>query len=343
MGQDLPLLPTSVVGSYSPPSWLVSASEAIARDEFGERDIEETLRDAVRIAVLDQVEAGVDIITDGEMRRQDFNLGFYDHMRGLRQLPLQRKKGPEGHDQRGRWDVLEPVSAPHGLGIVHEFTYLKSISSAALKATCPGPFTLAGRLTTGAVYADRLAATEALVPIVNAECKALVAAGAEFIQLDEPSYAVYPDRPRLFIDFFNRTVDGVNAKIGIHMCFGNYRGRPVGRRGYRPLFPHIFDVHAHQFVLEFANRELAELELWQTFPNDRELGAGLIDVKNYYIETADDVAERVRATLRHVKPEKLTVLPDCGFSQTARWAAVRKLQSMVAGTKIVRAELAGRT
>lgn len=341
MPAPLPLIPTSVVGSSSPTAWLAAASEAIARGEFGPSDVEETLTDAVRLAVLDQVEAGVDVITDGEMRRQDFNLGFYDRLRGLRPQPPRRKQGPEGHDQRGRWDVLEPVTAPEGLGIVEEFRYLKSLGDYHLKATCPGPFTLAGRLATGTVYADRIAATEALVPIVNAELQGLVAAGATFIQLDEPSYAVYPDRPRLFVDVFNRTVEGVQAKIGIHMCFGNFRGRPVGKRSYRPLFPHIFDLNAHQFVLEFANREMAEIELWREFPSDRELGAGLVDVKSYYVETPEDVAGRIRLTLRHGSPERLTVLPDCGFSQTARWAELRKLRSMVIGTQIVRRELGG--
>ena len=337
----LPLLPTSTVGSYSPPGWLVAASAAIARGEFGTQDIEETVHDAVRIAVLDQVEAGIDVITDGEMHRQDFNLGFYDRLQGLRSTPLLRRLGPEGHDQRGKWEVLAPVAAPGGLGIVEEFRYLRSICTRPLKATCPGPFTLSGRLATGGVYADRRAASEALVPIVNAECKALVAAGADFIQLDEPSYAVYPDQPEIFVDIFNRTVDGVAAKIGIHMCFGNFRGRPVGKRSYRPLFPRIFDLHAEQFVLEFANREMSEIDLWKAFPSDRELGAGLVDVKNYYVESASEIAARIRLALQYVRPEKLSIVPDCGFSQTARWAAVAKLNSLVAGTRIVRQELEG--
>jgi len=124
-------------------------------------------------------------------------------------------------------------------------------------------------------------------------------------------------------------------------CFGNYVGRPVAKRSYRPLFPHILDVRASQLALEFANRELAELELWGEFPSDKELAAGLVDVKNYYIETPEDVAERIRAALRYVAPDKLSITPDCGFSQTARWAARAKLVSMVAGARIVRRELAG--
>jgi 5-methyltetrahydropteroyltriglutamate--homocysteine methyltransferase len=178
-----------------------------------------------------------------------------------------------------------------------------------------------------------------MVPLINAELKALVAEGCDFIQIDEPSFAVRV--PKDFVELFNATVEGVSAKIGVHLCFGNYVGRPVAKRSYRPLFPHIFEVNAHQFALEFANRELAELSLWQEFPSDRELAAGLVDVKNYYVETAEDVAERIRATLKHVPAERLSVTPDCGFSQTARWAARAKLKAMVEGTRIVRRELAG--
>jgi 5-methyltetrahydropteroyltriglutamate--homocysteine methyltransferase len=100
-------------------------------------------------------------------------------------------------------------------------------------------------------------------------------------------------------------------------------------------------VRADQLALEFANRELAELELWHEFPSDKELAAGLIDVKNYYVETPADVAERIRAALRYVAPDKLSVTPDCGFSQTARWAARAKLRAMVEGAAIVRRELTG--
>jgi 5-methyltetrahydropteroyltriglutamate--homocysteine methyltransferase len=171
--------------------------------------------------------------------------------------------------------------------------------------------------------------------------KALVAAGADFIQVDEPSYAVHASTPDAFVRLFNHTVSGVNAKIGVHLCFGNYVGRSVARRSYRPIFPYILDMHAAQYALEFANRELAEIDLWQQFPNDRELAAGLVDVKNYFCETAEDVAERIRTALKYVAPEKLSVTPDCGFSQTARWAAKLKLKAMVDGAKIVRRELAG--
>jgi 5-methyltetrahydropteroyltriglutamate--homocysteine methyltransferase len=340
MADTLPLLPTSVIGSYAWPGWLHTALAAAQRGEYGPADIQETLDDAVDLALRDQEDAGVDIVTDGEMRRAGFfTAAFYGRLTGLRPLPPQRLIGIPGHDQRESYEAVEPIAAPDGLGLVAEYTYVRRRTTRPIKMPCPGPYTLAGRIKPGTVYRDRMEVAHILAQIINAELQALVAAGADFIQIDEPSYAVHPDNPRAFVELFNTTVAGIKAKIGLHLCFGNFVGRPVARRTYRPLFPHILDARADQLALEFANRELAELSLWSEFLSDKELAAGLVDVKNYYIETPEDVAERIRATLRYVAPDKLSIVPDCGFSQTARWAARAKLKAMVAGAQIVRHEL----
>ncbi|HEY3083005.1 MAG TPA: methionine synthase [Chloroflexota bacterium] len=342
MPNELPLLPTGVVGSHAWPAWLHLTLAAHERGELGDDDIAETLDDAVDTALRDMEDAGVDVVTDGEMRRAGFfTAAFYGHLSGIEELPPRRKVGVVGHDQRESYRIVGPLAAPNGLGLVEEFEYVRKRTSRPIKMPCAGPYTLAGRLGPGAGYRDRLEVARALSGIVNAELKRLVAAGCDFVQIDEPSYAVHPDAPDEFTGLFNATVEGVAAKIGLHLCFGNFVGRPVAKRVYRPLFPRILDVKADQFALEFANRELIELELWREFPSDKELAAGLVDVKNYWVETAEDVAERIRRTLQHVRPEKLSIVPDCGFSQTARWAAKRKLRAMVEGTKIVRRELAG--
>ena len=234
----------------------------------------------------DQEEAGVDIITDGEMRRIGFfTAEFYGHMTGLRELPPRRKMGVVGQEQRESYEAAEPVQAPDGLGLVEEYLYLKGRTQRPIKMPIPGPYTLAGRIKPGAVYKDRMEVAYALSEIINREMKALVEAGADFIQIDEPSMAVHAHSPKAFVDLFNTTVAGVRAKIGVHLCFGNFVGRPVAKRTYRPIFPHVLDMHVSQFALEFANREMAEISLWQEFPNDKELAVGVVDVKNYYIET----------------------------------------------------------
>ena len=338
----LPLIPTSVIGSYAWPGWLHTALEAAQRGEYGFEDLRETQDDAVDLAVRDQEDAGVDIITDGEMRRIGFfTAEFYEHMTGIRELPPRRKLGIVGHAQRESYEVVEPISAPNGLGLVEEFNYLRTRTARPIKMPIPGPYTLAGRLKPGSIYKDRMEVAYALAEIINDEIKAVAAAGATFVQVDEPSYAVHASSPQEFVRLFNRTVEGVDAKIGTHLCFGNFVGRPVAKRTYHPLFPYILDMNASQFALEFANREMSEIDLWREFPNDRELAAGLVDVKNYYVEKPEEVAERIRTALKFVSADKLSVTPDCGFSQTARWAARAKLKAMVAGTQIVRRELTG--
>lgn len=340
----LPLIPATVIGSWSFPGWYAKfcADAACAPEGFGAADREEALRDAVRLAIDDQLRAGADIISDGEMQRVDFNLGFYDCLRGLQPLPAARLWGPPAHDQRSRYRCVEPLTAPAGLGLVAEYRRLRELTDAPAKVPVPGPFTLAGCLDGGEVYRDRQEITEALLAIVNREMRDLGAAGVDFIQLDEPSFACHPGEPDRFLDLVTRTVAGVKVKISLHMCFGNFRGRAVGWRSYRPLFPHLARLPVQQLALEFASRELAEIELARDIKPPMEFAAGLVDVKNTWIEPAALVADRIRQTLKYIDPERLHVTPDCGFSQTARFIACRKLSTLAEGARLVRAELAGK-
>ncbi len=336
------MLQTSVIGSHAWPSWFITAVEAIKNGAFGPKDVEETLNDAVDVALRDQEDAGIDVVTDGEMRRFGFfTADFYGRLTGLTPRPALRKIGPAGHDQRERLEAFEPFDAPDGLGLIDEYRYVRERTQRAVKVPCPGPFTLAGRIAVpGPHYKDRVEVAYAFADIINRELKALVDAGADFIQLDEPSYAVHPEDPTDFVDLFNRTVKDVDARIGLHLCFGNFVGRPVAHRTYKPLFPHILDADVDELAMEFANRELSELELAAKVAEaGKTIAAGLVDVKNYYIEPPELVAERIRKTLTYVAPSNLVVTPDCGLSQTARWAAVAKLKNMVAGAAIVRREL----
>jgi 5-methyltetrahydropteroyltriglutamate--homocysteine methyltransferase len=337
----LPLLPATVIGSWAFPGWYAKFCDDVARQPelLGAEDRDEAVHDAVRLAVDDQLQAGADIITDGEMQRVDFNLGFYDRLTGLQALPQGRRWGPPAHDQRSKHRCVAPVGTPNGLGLVEEYQRLRTITSARVKVPIPGPFTLAGCIEGGEVYINREAVTQTLLPIVNREMKELVRQGVDFIQLDEPSFACHPDHPERFLELIDRTVEGVRAKISLHMCFGNYRGRAVGWRSYRPLFPHLARAAVHQLALEFASREMAEIELAKEIPAPMELAVGLVDVKNTWIEPPELVAERLRTVLRFIEPERVHVTPDCGFSQTARFIARRKLGNMVQGVRLVRAEL----
>src|SRR5215475_984132 len=341
--RDRPLR-TTVIGSYPFPGWLELASQQL--DRFGPADLAELQDDAVIAAVHDQVAAGLDVITDGEQTRLDFNLSFYGHLDGLdRDEKAPRNFGPPGHDQRGRHHVIDELHAPSGLGVVAEYERLVRVAPAGpvLKASVPGPYTLSGRLVPNGQYPDRYALTEALLPIVRAELEALVAAGCREITVDEPSMSCYAHRedPRRFVEIFNRTVGLVVGKcrLSTHLCFGNYKARAVGLRRYAPMFPAFLDFTLDEIHVEMASREFAEIEIIGEIAKRRDVAVGIIDVKSYYVESPEDVAERVRRCLKFAPPEKLAFAPDCGLSQTGRWAAKQKLKNMVEGVRIVRREL----
>jgi 5-methyltetrahydropteroyltriglutamate--homocysteine methyltransferase len=340
--RPLPLT-TSVVGSHAHPGWLDLAIAAAERGELGAADIREVQDDAVDLALRDQEDAGIDVVSEGEMRRVGFfTAEFYRHLSGVQALAPGRRLGPAGHDQQHRFAVLEPIAAPDGLGVVEEFEYARTRTARPIKVTIPGPFTLSGRLTYGAgeVYGDRIAAARAFVPILAAELERLVAAGATYIQVDEPSPAIHPEASDDFATLFNDAAAGVVGRVHLaaHLCFGNFFGRPLSKRVYRPVLEQALAFDVGELVLEWANREMTELDVAADITAaGRHLSAGVIDVKNYYLETADDVAWRIEHVLAAGVPEaQLSVVPDCGFSQTARWAAKPKLAALVAGRDLVR-------
>ncbi|MCB0161604.1 MAG: hypothetical protein KDD83_25885, partial [Caldilineaceae bacterium] len=129
------------------------------------------------------------------------------------------------------------------------------------------------------------------------------------------------------------------CRLSTHLCFGNFKGHAVGPRQYAPMFPAFHNMHVDEIHVEMAGREFAELAIIGAIAEQRDVAVGIIDVKSYYIETPDDVADRVRRCLQHAPADRLAFAPDCGLSQTARWAARRKLNNMVAGVARVRAEL----
>jgi 5-methyltetrahydropteroyltriglutamate--homocysteine methyltransferase len=337
-------LRTTVIGSYPFPGWLEFSAQHL--DEFGPDDVRELQDDAVAAAVRDQVAAGLDVITDGEQTRLDFNLSFYGFLEGidLESAPP-RHFGPPAHDQRGKHRIAGELRAPRGLGAVADFERLKRIAppGPVLKVSIPGPYTLSGRLMPGELYKDRYAITEALLPIVREELEDCVAAGCTEITVDEPSMSCYAYRedPARFVDIFNRTVEPIVGRchLSTHLCFGNYKGRAVGPRQYAPMFPAFLDFHVDEIHLEMASREFSELPLIGEIARSKHVAVGIVDVKSYYIETVDDIASRVRRCLDYAPAERLSFAPDCGLSQTARWASRQKLASMAAGVRRVREEL----
>lgn len=340
MKAPLPVLPTSVVGSHAKMGWWYLVRQEAEAGRLDSRDLTEALDTATDIAILDQERAGVDVITDGEMRRLGaFYRTYLRRIQGIHMLAPEKALGDAGYHTREIYEVMGKISAPDGLGVVEEFTYLKAHTQKPVKATCTGPTTFAAGTRVKGGYRDQKDLAWDFVAIINKELKALAAAGADFIQVDEPAFSEIHRDGKELAEIFNATVDGVRAKLAMHICFGNHRGRPLVKRTYRKLFPGVLDAKADQLVLEFANREMAEIDVGKEIGSHKELGAGLVDQKSFYVETPEDVAERIRVALKHVPAEKLWINPDCGFNPTPRWIALPKLKAMVEGTKIVRREL----
>src|SRR5262245_59594826 len=259
-------LRTTVIGSYPFPGRLELACRHL--DLFGHEDRAELQEDAVIAAIHDQLAAGLDVITDGEQTRLDFNLSFYGYLEGIElEAAPPRRFGPPAQDQRGKHKITGELRAPRGLGVVEEFKRLKRLapSGPVLKASVPGPYTLSGRLVPNGNYRDRYAVTNALVPLVRKEVTDLIVAGCKEITVDEPSMSCYAHRedPRKFVEIFNRTVEPAYGKcqLSTHLCFGNYKGRAVGLRRYSPMFPAFHQFTLDEVHLEMASREFAEIEI----------------------------------------------------------------------------------
>ncbi len=338
----LPLLPTATTGAYSVPGWLLSAQERIQAGEFGKAEIREAFDDAVTVALDDQLRAGIDVVTDGEMRRVNFIMGFYERLEGVVPREPFRKLGLPLYDRETLYETTGRVSAPAGLGTVEEFKFLRGRTNKPIKVPVPGPLTLRTPMILGAGYRGEDALIADLAAVVRKELEALQAAGCEFVQIDEPAFheSFENDLPGA-TKLFNDLVRGLTMKVALHVCFGNNSGRPRTRRTYRPLVPFLAETRASQLVLEFANREMAEIDLWPEYGGDKELACGVVDQKSFYREKPDEVAERARLTLKYVHPEKLWLNPDCGLMVSPRWIAKAKLRALVDGARIVRKELSG--
>jgi 5-methyltetrahydropteroyltriglutamate--homocysteine methyltransferase len=339
---DLPLIPATVVGSHGKPGWWFTAVKAYEAGEMGPADLEELFDDAADTAIRDMERAGLDLITDGEVRRLDGYVdSYYAIIKGIEPLPVRRKAGPWGYDQQTRYEATGRIETPPGgLGIVKEFEYLRAHTDKRTKATCAGPLTFGSRIQPGRMYKGVVDVAERFAEVINEELKGLVAAGADFIQIDEPARGNVSGQEMARL--FNLATQGVTAKLAYHICFGNRFGRSRFNRSYRQYFPGVLEARAAQFVLEFAGRELSELELWKDYGQGRELGAGVIDVKGFYPETAEDIAGRIRRVLDVCPPDKLYVNPDCGFGWSPRYICNQKIRALAAGATLVRRELEGR-
>jgi 5-methyltetrahydropteroyltriglutamate--homocysteine methyltransferase len=329
-----PLLPTAVVGSYSLPGWLERAKNDYLRRRITAHDLEEMHDAVVKSAIKDQEVAGLDVVSDGELRRD--NMIDYFALR----LP-----GVEiGGAKASYYDFYDSVvrarmpTAP--LGLVEHFRFLRRYTERRTKVSITGPHSLVKRIRNEYYPGEEPFALE-ISRIMNLELRELVRAGAEEIQIDEPYYSGFPADLPWGVRAINTLVEGVDARLSLHVCYGNRYGKPSWEGSYRYLFPAVLDARIHQLTLEFARRGSDDLRLFKEFDPPFTLGLGVVDVKAHDVEPAGVVAERIRQALALLPPERLAINPDCGLLHLPRDVAFAKLAAMVEGTRLVRADLGG--
>jgi 5-methyltetrahydropteroyltriglutamate--homocysteine methyltransferase len=339
------LLPTTVVGSYPQPDWLVDRDNLRKRlpPRVRAREIwriapellEQAQDDATIVAISEMERAGVDIISDGEIRRESYSNRFANALGGI-----DRERPGHGLGRSGRPDLVPLVSGPiRRLGPVEvrDLAFLRAHTNRMVKITIPGPFTMAQQ-SQDDYYHDQQALAMDYAAAVNEEIKELFAAGADVVQLDEPYMQARPEQARAYaVKAINRALEGVQGTTAVHLCFGyaHYFKEKIFS-GYSFL-PELCECTATQISIEAAQPKLDPSILKQL--RGKTIIYGVIDLGDSAVETAATVAARIRAALAIVEPERLVVAPDCGMKYLSRDTAFGKLAAMVAGTRAVRAEL----
>jgi 5-methyltetrahydropteroyltriglutamate--homocysteine methyltransferase len=342
--RSAPRLLTTVVGSYPQPGWLID------RDRLGERlpprvrarelwrvpppFLEEAQDDATRIAVRDMELAGVDVITDGEMRRESYSNRFATALDGVDLdnpgVALDRT-GHENPVPR----VVGPIRRTHPVE-VRDVTFLRSITDRRIKITVPGPFTMTQQAQNDH-YPDERSLALAYADAVNEELRDLRAAGADVVQIDEPYLQARPEAARAYaLDAINRALAGIGGDTVLHTCFGYAHVVKDKPTGY-PFLAELNDCLATHLSLEAAQPQL-DPDVLRAVP-DKTIILGVIDLDASAVETPEVVADRLRRAVTAVPPERLVVAPDCGMKYLPRERGFRKLEAMVAGAHVARAEL----
>jgi 5-methyltetrahydropteroyltriglutamate--homocysteine methyltransferase len=344
----LPLLPTTVVGSYPQPNWLVDHEKLVSRlpPRVRARDVwripepylEEAQDDATLVAIRDLERAGVDIVTDGEMRRESYSNHFSNALDGVDVV-----NPAQGLSRRGRPDILPRIVGPirrRGPVEVRDVQVLRAATDRAIKITVPGPFTMSQQAV-DEYYGDEARVALDYAVALNEEIHDLVAAGADVIQIDEPYMQARVEKARQFaIPAIDRALQGVQATTVLHTCFGY--GVLVGSKdddAYQayPFLEELRDSAVDQISIEAAQPKL-DLSVLERM-GEKTIVLGVIDLGTEEVETVEVVADRIRAALQHLPPERLVIAPDCGMKYLSRASAFGKLKAMADAARIVRAEL----
>jgi len=342
---DLPLLPCTLVGSYPQPNWLIDRDKLAGRFPPRTRARElwrvapeflaEAQDDATRLAILAQERAGLDIVTDGEIRRESYSNHFATALDGL-----DLDNPGQARDRSGESVYVPRIVGPirrRGPVSVEDVRFMRRCTDRAIKITVPGPFTMAQQAQDD-FYGDLREAALAYAAAVNEEIRDLFAAGADVVQIDEPYLQARPDQARDYgVDVVNRALEGIDGPTCLHICFGYaalLHDRPAGYS----FLPELQAACCAQLSIETAQASL-DCSILEALPGKTIL-LGVIDLSSNEVESVDTVVVRVRRALDYVDPSRIVLAPDCGMKYLTREAAYGKLEAMVAAARQLRAELA---
>ena len=340
----LPLLPTSLVGSYAQPDWLIDRKRLAGRFpprvrarelwRVAPEVLDEAQDDATLVAIRDQERAGLDIITDGEMRRESYSNRFATALDGVDidnpGTALDRSGHPNPVPR-----VVGRIKRRHAVEVA-DVKFLRARTERMIKITLPGPFTMSQQAQND-FYRDEEELALDYAAAVNAEIKDLFAAGADIVQLDEPYMQARPEKARRYgLMAFNSALSGVSGTTAVHVCFG-YAAIIHARPAAYSFLPELATSPVRQISVETAQSNL-DCSVLEKLPM-KTIILGVLDLSDTKIETPEQVAQRIRRGLLHVPAERMVVAPDCGLKYLPREVAFGKMKAMVEGAQMVRREL----
>jgi 5-methyltetrahydropteroyltriglutamate--homocysteine methyltransferase len=335
------VLATSVVGSYSVPEWLERLKTDFYQRRISGQYLDDIHEVAIKAALKDQETAGVDVVSDGELRRDNDIDYFLARMPGVEIPHIAKTFYYDYYDAYVRHPIpVDDESAT--LNLVEDLRFTLAYTNRPVKFSFTGPFSLARRVHNEA-YSSFDDLVMAFARILNREARQLALAGAAVLQIDEPFLAGYPEEVGLAVRAINQVYADIEGPTrAVHVCYGNRYARPVWEGHYEFLFPTILDAQVDQLVLEFARKGYDDLDLFKKYSTaSLNLGLGVIDVKNPSPESPELIAARVRRALQVVPPDRLMINPDCGLRHVPAVSARAKLRAMSAGAAQVRAEVLG--
>jgi 5-methyltetrahydropteroyltriglutamate--homocysteine methyltransferase len=344
------MLEPSIVGSLPKPSWLAAPNMLRAPWRLNGPELIDAHDDAVRLAILDQEQAGLSIVTDGEVRRRHYIWGFLDGLTGVdtENLARARSRGGRYSETTEVARIVGPVERRNPV-LLRACQFARAATARRLKVTMPGPMTIADSVSDEHYRTDRKTLAMKFAAILNAEARELAAAGADVVQFDEPCFNIYLDEVEAWgIEALEACMDGVSATRAVHICYGYgtptvlaWKTKNTDWGHYGVTFPLLARSSVNQVSVECAASGVDLAVLRELEGKDVMFGA--IDVGTEEVETADVVAGRLRRALEHVPAERLFPCTDCGLVPRSREASRGKMRALAEGSAIVRAELTSTT